>query len=80
MLPTFNKNPEHVSLKKAHQSHWMVMSAATHATGGSKYSTAGATVRNDSRRRNCDSSVRTVTRVWAEQPRKSPLQMVQIGF
>jgi len=81
MLPTFNKNPKNASLKKKPTSHTglSLISAATHATGGSKYSTAGATVRNDTRGRNRDSSIGTGTRVWAEQPRKTPLQMVQIG-
>jgi len=80
MLPTFNKNPEHVSLKK-HTSHTgpSLISASTHATVGSKYGKTGATIQNDTGRRNSDSSVGIVTRLWAEQPKKTFLQMLQIG-
>jgi hypothetical protein len=66
---------------KKHTSHTgrSLTSATTHTTGRSKYSKTGATTRNDTRTRNRDSSVGTVTRVRTEQPRKEFLQMVQIA-
>jgi hypothetical protein len=67
MLPTFNKNPENLSLKKhTSDTEHSLISASTHATGGSKYDKTGATIRNDTGRRNSDSSVGTVSRVWVE--------------